>query len=61
MCQRGAFGNKCAGTVGTWPGNAGGSALCGGQVQLSGEEKKEAGNHDPHQRGFLYVLDDSND
>lgn len=26
-----------------------------------GGEKKEAGNQDPHQRGFLYVLEDSND
>ncbi|KAF5908426.1 CTP synthase [Clarias magur] len=25
------------------------------------KKKKEAGNHNPHQRGFLYVLDDSND
>lgn len=63
VCQCGPRCSKCAGTVGTWPGNAWGSALSGGQIQLSreGGEKKEAGNQDPHQRGFLYVLEDSND
>lgn len=56
--QRGAWCKKCAGTVGTWPGNAGGSALSGDQIQLRREGRKkrererEAGNQDPHQRGF---------
>lgn len=45
VCQCGPRCSKCAGTVGTWPGNAWGSALSGGRIQLSreggGKKKKQ--------------------
>lgn len=59
--QRGVWCKKCAGTVGTWPGKAGGSALCGGQIQLRREEKKRSRKSRSPSKRFLYVLEHSND